>query len=529
LPVRILRRKYSAALARVVTRPLAAYLAIGGAVIIAVGVVPFVGASLTPTFKERQLLVTWEAIPGTSEPEMARITSRASHELRSVPGISDVGAHYGRALSSDQVVDVNSGEIWVSLDADADYDATVTAVRDVVGGYQGISTTVDTYLNGPAQDPATDEPDQDIVVRLFGPDSEMLQAKATEVESMLAGIDGVVDPAVQSQVEEPSVRVEVDLAKAVRYGIKPGEVRRAAGVYMNGLEVGSLYEQAKVFEVVVRGTPATRAAPLSVEDLLIDTPGGGHVRLDDVASVSIEPSPTMIERRDVSRTIDVTANVSGRDLGSALDDVRTELKQIEFPLESYAQVIDGSADQPNDPLRLLLIGLAALIGVFLLLQACFRSWRLATLLLLSLPVAMTGGLLTGMIADRVMTIGAFAGFLAVLAIATRSGILLLRRYQLLQLEGHALGTELILRGSRERFGPIVATTLGIVLALLPVVVLGERPGLEILRPLAFVVLGGLVTTAVVTLFVIPTLYLRFAARPADGGASASQPGMAVGQ
>jgi Cu/Ag efflux pump CusA len=280
---------------------------------------------------------------------------------------------------------------------------------------------------------------------------------------------------------------------------------------MNGLEVGSLYEDAKVFEVIVRGTVETRSTPTSVANLMIDTPSGGHVRLGDVASVSVEPVPVAVEHRDVSRTIDVTADVSGHDVQSVADAVKVDLTQIDFPLEYRAQVINGSADEPNPPQRIVLMCLAALIAVYFLLQACFRSWRLAALLLLCLPVALAGGLLTGLIAGRVMTIGAFAGFLALFGISVRHGILLIRRYQSLDTEGRPLTVEMVVLASTERLGPILAATLAIGLALLPIVVIGGEPGLEILRPLALVVLGGLVTTALMTLMVVPTLYLRFAA------------------
>jgi Cu/Ag efflux pump CusA len=281
---------------------------------------------------------------------------------------------------------------------------------------------------------------------------------------------------------------------------------------MNGLEVGSLYEDAKVFEVVVRGTPETRIAPTSVEDLMIDTPSGGHVRLGDVASVSIVPVPVAVRHRDVSRTIDVTADVSGRDVQSVVDDVKVDMTQIDFPLEYHAQVIDGSADEPNPPQRIVLMCLAALIAVYFLLQACFRSWRLAALLLLCLPLALAGGLLTGLLAGQTMTIGALAGFLAVFGIAVRHGILLIRRYQSLETHGRPLDADMVVRASAERLGPVLAATSAIALALLPIVVIGDEPGLEVLHPLALVVLGGLLTTGLATLLVVPTLYLRFAAR-----------------
>jgi Cu/Ag efflux pump CusA len=514
---------YSRGLRRVVGRPPVAYLSAAGAVLLALAVLPLFSASVTPTFKERQLLVTWNDVPGTSEPEMARITARATAELRSIPGVVDVGAHFGRALLSDEIVDVNAGEIWVTVDEGADYGSTVDAVREVVSGYPGMSTAVDTYLNGPAQHPVAEEPSRDVVVRLFGAETQVLEDKADEVAAILEGIEGVVDPAVEKQAVEPSVRVEVDLAKAERYGIKPGEVRRAAGIYMNGLEVGSLYQDAKVFEVVVRGTASTRSAPTSVENIVVDTPAGGHVRLGDVASVVIEPAAVAIEHREVARTVDVTADVSGRSVDAVLDDVRGDLSQVDFPLEYRARVMDGSADDSNSLSWIALLCVAALIAVYFLLQACFRSWRLAALLMVCLPAALAGGVVTALIEGDVFTIGSFAGFLAVFSIALRHGVLLLRD---LQLAAHASGraeVDAVVRVSAERLGSVVAATLGIALALLPIVVLGDEPGLEILRPLALVVLGGLATTALVTLLVIPSVYLRFAERAEPSLSSEPRP------
>jgi Cu/Ag efflux pump CusA len=442
---------------------------------------------------------------------MERITTRASRELRSIPGVTNVGAHIGRALLSDEVVDVNSGELWVSVDPEADYDSTVAAVREVVEGYPGVSGNVQTYLSGRLKEPATQEPDQDVVVRVFGPNMDVLAAKAAEVKQLLAGIDGVVDERVELPVEEPSIQVRVDLADAARHGIKPGDVRRSAGTYINGLEVGSLYEQQKVFEVVVRGAPRVRDSVTSIENLVLDTPQGGHVRLGDVASVSVEAAPSVIEHRDVSRSLDVTANVSGRDLGSVLSQVRADLMRLDFPLEYHAEVLDAAASRQSLQQHLLLIGLAVMIGVLLLLQACFGSWRLAALLLLALPMSLSGGLLGSLVAGRVLTIGAFAGFFAVLAIASRHGIVLVRLFQEMEHhEGQTLGRDLVLRAARERFGPILIATLAIGVSLLPVVVAGDEPGVEILRPLALVVLGGLITSALVNLFVVPALYLRFA-------------------
>lgn len=271
--LRSLHGRYAATLGRVVHRPMAAYLALAATLVAGVAVLPFVGTSLVPPFRESQLLVSWNGAPGTSGPEMVRITTLASQELRSLSGVTNVGAHIGRAILSDEIVDVDSGELWVTLDPDADYEAAVDAVREVVGGFPGISADVQTYLDGRTDQSVTEDPDGDVVVRVFGTEMDVLAAKAAEIKQLLGGIDGVVNADVREPVRQPSIQVKVDLARAETHGIKPGDVRRAAGTYLNGLEVGSLYAQQKVFEVVVRGVPQVRSGLTSVEDLLVDTPG----------------------------------------------------------------------------------------------------------------------------------------------------------------------------------------------------------------------------------------------------------------
>ncbi|MBE8516223.1 efflux RND transporter permease subunit [Amycolatopsis sp. H6(2020)] len=193
----------------------------------------------------------------------------------------------------------------------ADYDGTLASIRRAVGGYPGIKSRVLTYgASRTAEILATSS--DDVTVRLYGQDSDILHRKAEEVRAKLGEVSGVVGSRVETQDEEPTMLVDVDLGAAARFGIKPGDVRREAATLVNGTEVGSLYEGQKIFEVVVRGTPAGRSSLSSVRDLVLDTPSGGHVRLGDVANVTVGSKPTVIKREDVSRRIDVTASVSGR-------------------------------------------------------------------------------------------------------------------------------------------------------------------------------------------------------------------------
>jgi CzcA family heavy metal efflux pump len=468
------------------------------------------GGAFVPPVRDRSLLVRWDAVPGTSLAEMTRITAAASKDLRAVPGVQEVGAHLGRAVAGDQVVNVNSAELWVNLTDSADYDGTLAAVRRALRRYPGMHSEVLTYEQDRLAAARTGAPDA-LTVRVYGTDLDTLRGKADEVRTAIAGISGVTGATVHNQAEEPTLEVKVDLAAAQKYGIRPGDVRRAAATYFSGLAVGSLYEDQKIFDVVVWGTPATRGNPTALNDLLIDTPAGGQVRLAEVASVRVTPYPTVITHDDTSRSIDVTANVSGRGLGSVMDEARSRVAGVAMPLEYRAEVLGDSVARRDADWRTAGLGLIVLIGMFLLLQAAFRSWRLATTVLLALPLALVGGVLVVWPFGALTSLGALLGLFTVFGIAARNAVLLVSGYQRAE-EGEARGLDLVLRVTRQRVGPVLLTAFTLAAALIPLLALGNTAGLEVLRPLAAVVLGGLVTSTLLSLFVIPALYLRFAPR-----------------
>jgi Cu/Ag efflux pump CusA len=416
----------------------------------------------------------------------------------------------GRAVTSDQVVNINSGQLWVSLDPDAPYDNTVNAVRDAVGGYAGLSSQVLTYPEAQMSDVRTDA-DNSLVVRLYGQSPDVLRSKAEELQRAIAEIDGVSQPRLDLPAQEPTVEVEVNLEAAHTHGIKPGDVRRAAAIFLSGVEVGSLFEEQKVFDVVVWGSPQTRHSLTNVKEVLVDTPNGARIPLGELADVRVRPYPVVIKRDSVQRRVDITADVRGRDLGSVVRDVQSRIQQVDFPVEHHAEVLGKYAQNQGERQQALIFAIAALVGILLLLQAAFASWRLAFVLLLTLPVALAGGALAAMFAGGATTLGTLVGFLAVLAIAVRHGIVLFTHFQRLhEDEGERFGTESVLRGTRERLTPIVTSSLALALVVLPFAVMGGISGHEMVFPLAIVILGGLLTSTLVTLFVLPALYLRFA-------------------
>jgi Cu/Ag efflux pump CusA len=266
--------------------------------------------------------------------------------------------------------------------------------------------------------------------------------------------------------------------------------------------------------VVVWGAPEIRRNLTDIQNLLISTPRGGHVPLAELAEVRIVSSPIIIKRDVVSRFVDVAVTVSGRDLASVAADIKSSLLTVDFPLEYHAEVLGTSAEQQAVQWRMTTIIIAAVVGVFLLLQAAYNSWNLAFAAILTLPVAVAGGVLAALLAGGVLSIGSLFGFLAILGIAVRNGIVLTTHFQHLQQhEGQTFGPELVLRGAADRLRPISMTLLATGSIFLPLIIAGNIAGYEIVRPMAIVVLGGLATTALLDLFILPALYLRFGSSP----------------
>ena len=379
----------------------------------------------------------------------------------------------------------------------------------MVEGYPGIYRDVQTYLKERIREVLTGG-SAALVIRVKGDDLDVIRETAEKVEEAIGGVEGVIEEHVELQDDVPQIQVKVDLATAQRYGLKPGDVRRASGVLLASEEVGDLFFGGRAYDVNVWSSPETRSSLTSIRELPIDTPSGEQVLLGDVADVQVKPTPNVVERWDLTRTIDVEANVSGRDLGSVASDVDEALAGIDFPLGTSAEVLGEYKEAQSAQKRLLIAGIVAGVGIFLLLQASFKSWRLATLSFLTLPMALVGGALAVWLGDGIISLGTLVGFFTVLGIAARNGILMINHFQHLeQHEGETFGPKLVLRGARERLSPILMTTLATALALVPLVIAGKIPGHEIEHPLAVVVLGGLVTSTLLNLFVVPALYLRF--------------------
>jgi CzcA family heavy metal efflux pump len=509
------RDRYRPLLERTLGRPGGAFVAAMLVIAVAAAVWPFVGQSFLPSLKERDLLVNWTTPPGTSHTETHRITSRVSAELRSIPGVRYVGAHVGRAITGDQIVGVNASQIWVSIDPKADYEKTIAAIREIIDGYPGVDRNLQSYLRDKVGEALTGE-SSSVVVRIYGPHRDVLRQKAEEVRQALSDVPGLVDLRAEGQLEEPQVRVAVNLDAAGRANVKPGDVRRSSATVFSGLVVGYLFRDQKIYEVVVWGAPETRHSLTNLRDLWVGKPDRTYARLADVAEVSIAPTPTVIKRERIAPYVDVVANVSGKDPGSVVDEVEDRLERIQFPLEYRPELLGEYAEREAAEKQLLGVTVAALIGIFLLLHACFASWRVATIAFIALPVAIAGGVLAAFVTGGAISLGSLVGLFAVLGIAARQSLVLIDTYQSLERSGLVFGRELVVRGTQERLAPIAASSAAIVAALVPILVFGPIAGLEILQPTAIVIVGGLIASTIFTLFVVPALYLAFGRGAAQG-------------
>ncbi len=514
-------RAYRRLLTRALARP---RTTIGAAAVLAVAGLSFVPAlaatSALPVLQDPNLLVHLRSMPGTSLPEMDRITTAVGHELRGVDGVADIGTHVGRAVMSDQAVDVNSSELWVSLNPSADDRRARSDVESVVKGYPGLAASVTTYsddqLAGARQGSRAD-----LVVRVFGNDLAVLQTTAHRVQSALTAVAGVQAATVAPQQQQPAAQVVVDLQAAARNGLRPGDVRRQATTMMSGLLVGNLYLNQSVFDVVVQGPPGTTHSLTSLGDIPIDVPGGSPVRLKDVAAVQLGPEPTVIRHEGVSRATDISVTVSDANQSDVKAAIESAVQTVAMPQEFHAEVVvpAGSSVAPNHAWQAA--ALAAALAVLLLLQSASGSWRAGASLTMSLALVAAGGLAGAALSGATTVVGVLAGLLVGLAVTTRQSVALIRDLQ----AGKASSdpTTRVGKAATRRSGPVLTTCAMVAAFLIPALALGDRAGLELLRPFAASALGSLVATVVVVLLVVPAVSLLVGIGPhADAGRDSSR-------
>jgi Cu/Ag efflux pump CusA len=496
-----------------------------------------------PTFADRDLVIRWAGPPGMSLTELDRLTALASHELAGLRSVQDVAATLGRAVSSDQIVNPNSAEIWVTLRPDADYDSAAAQVRAIATGTPGIRGSVSTYESDAMAGVLSGHSD-DVVVRLYGPEYPELARLADRVKTIMSRVRGLGPARAQLPVEQPTLDVRVDLDQATRTGVKPGDIRREVATLVNGLTAGNFFEQEKVFDVVVVGIPAVRASLSSIEDMLVDTVNGGHARLGSLASVRVAAEPAEISHDAMSRYVDVVAPVTGGSARSADAAVRGRLARLRFPLQYYFALQAGPGGRTPWP-ELVSYVVAALLGIVLLAHAALGSWRLALLVLAVLPLPVAAGAAAAFAIGARDSVAAAAALLGVLAITLRQALRMIAASRGRAGPGVPPGggpgslpagedraaddraagdgpggrRAAAAAGFADGARPVLGSMTLAAVILLPFVALGSVAGNELPHVAAVVLLTGLIVATLLNLYVLPAAVasLRPAARPDSPG------------
>ncbi len=505
-----LQTRYGRILPKLIERPKRILWTSGIVVVLSLSIFPFLGQEFLPHFKEYDFLMHWVEKPAISIEAMDRITIQVSKELREIEGVKNFGAHIGRAEVADEVVGPNFTELWISVDPEVDdYDATVAEIQEVIDGYPGLYRDVLTYLRERIKEVLTGT-SASIVVRLYGPDLDRLYTKANEIKSNIQDVEGVIDLKVQQQTLVPQVQVKLKPNAPVQFGVSSVDVGSAVSTMIKGSKVGEMYEDQKVFDIVITGQQGINSDLESIRNLLIDTPLNEKIPLRDLANVEIVPTPNEITREGASRRIDVTFNVDGRSLSAVANEVEDKINAMTFESEYHPEILGEYAEQQKASRQLYGIILLSLIGVFFVLYADFKSFRLSGLVMASLIFALTGCAVAVLLTGGVLSLGSIVGFVTVLGIAARNTIMLLSHYKHLEVEENmTFGKELIIRGAKERIVPITMTALTTALALMPIILTGNKSGQEIEFPMAVVILGGILTSTLLNLLFMPAIYLKW--------------------
>lgn len=503
-----LKESYSARRSKSSGKPTTALATGGVLVLVALLTLPLMDTEMRPALQERDVVIDLEGPPGMSLQAMDEVATDIVLDLQAMPDIDNIASHVGRAVMSDEIADVNSGQIWVSIAEDANRESAIEDIENVVDRYAGIRGTLSTYSEQritEALDRSTDE----VIVRVYGENDTSLAATADEVRAALEDIDGAEGVTVRHVPDQETIEIEVDIDAAQSFGLKPGDVRRTAAVYLSGLTVGNLFEDQKVFDVVVWGDPSIRETPSDIEALEIAAPSGTRVSLGEVADVRVVEAPTVIPHESVSKYLDVVVDVGDRPAGEVGVAAAERIDSLQFPAEFHFAVLGGFAEQEASNTAVLTVAIAVLVGIYLLFQSAFASWRLATLAFLVLPVAVTGGLLATALTSREITLGFVAGLIGIAGLASRWVISLVRRYQEIEYSGAQFGADLVTRGTLDRIAPIVASGTAIVAFFLPAVVTSGSVGLEVAGDIAITVVGGAITSLALALLVLPGVYSRW--------------------
>jgi len=474
--------------------------------VVAIVVLSGLGRSFLPEFNEGSLVVSAVSIPGISLEESNKIGSRIERTLLTIPEINTTTRRTGRAELDEHAQGVNASEIDAPFTLDErDREEFMADVRQKLSGVVGANITIGQPI-GHRIDHMLSGTRANIAIKIFGPDLGRLFILSNQVKTAIEGIEGLVDLSVEQQISIPQVQIKARREMLARHGITVGEFTAFVDAAFAGERVGDIYEEEKRFDLIVRYNDNNRGSFENVKNAWIDTGNGTKVPLTEVAEVISASGPNTINRENVERKTVVSANVSGRDQRSVVEEIRNKIEQsVDLP-EGYRIEYGGQFEAEEKASQTLIIAsLLSLLVIFLLLYMEFRDTRISGIILLNLPLALIGGVLSIWLTSGIISIPAIIGFITLFGIATRNGILLVSHYKTLEAEGKSL-SQTVIEGSRDRLSPILMTALTAGLALIPLALSGDLPGNEIQSPMAKVILGGLLSSTLLNIFVVPLAY-----------------------
>lgn len=502
---RWMRRAYDKSVGSALRRPKTLFIAVGILFVAAIAMFFTLGRSFLPGFNEGSFTINVSTLPGVSLEESNRIGHVAEQLLLSVPEIKTEARRTGRAELEEHTLGSNVSEIDAPYKLDGRTRGEVAReIREKLSEIPGINVEIGQPISH-RLDHMLSGTQAMIAIKVFGDDLNRLYAIGKQIKSEIGGIEGVVDVNIEQQVERPELAIRPRREMMARYGITPAALRQAIETSLNGAEVSQVYEEGIPYDVTVVLGPQSRNTLEDIAELPIDS-NRGKVVLSAVADVVSATGPNTINRENVKRRIVISANVEDRDLHSAVSDIRDKIeKNVPLP-ENYYVTYGGQFESEESASRTLAwASLCALLIILMLLYYEYRNWTDCLIILLNMPLAMIGGVFILVISGGELNIPAIIGFISLLGITTRNGMLLISRFNALREEGEEL-RDSVVNGASDRLLPIIMTALTSALALIPLALNGDAPGNEIQSPMAIVILGGLLSATLLNIFVVPAIY-----------------------
>ncbi|HEY0060042.1 MAG TPA: efflux RND transporter permease subunit, partial [Flavisolibacter sp.] len=477
-------------------------------------IVPFFGTEFLPPFNEGSFTVTVVTPAGTSLEESNKIGTIAEKQILKVQDVLLTSRRTGRAELDEHAEPPSYSEIDVALKPDVrDRALILNDIRENLAVLKGVSVNIGQPISH-RLDHLLSGVRAQVAIKIFGNDLAALRTSAVQLQDVIGDIPGVVDVQIENQVMTPQLMIRVNRDRLRQYGLQAGEVAQELETFYNGRAVSQVIQGQQNFDLVLRVADSVRADIEAIRNTPIATSNGALIPLHQIASVDLETSINSINHENTQRRIVVSANVQGRDLGSTVEEMQAAVKEdMELPQGYYVEWGGQFESQQSATKLITILSLFSIAGIFLVLYSHFKSWQITLQIMLNIPLALIGSVITVMLTGGVFSIATLVGFITLTGIASRNGIMMISHYiHLVEHEGERFSDHMIVRGSQERLVPVLMTALVAALALIPLTMDASAPGKEILYPVATVILGGLISSTLLDVIVTPVVFKRFGER-----------------